>query len=97
MLYRHLRTQGKNYQKRGDKNAGRGLITNRICISQRGDAVDKKNRIGDLEMDLIIGKEHNGALLTINDRATGVLRMGPLLGRNCSFQDDSSVDLVWTE
>jgi len=57
VVYRHLRTQGKKYQKRGDKKAGRGLIPNRVCISQRPDVVDKKNRIGDLEMDLIIGKE----------------------------------------
>jgi IS30 family transposase len=52
------------------------LIPNRTCISQRPAAVDKKSRIGDLEMDLIIGKGHKGALLIINDRATGVLSMG---------------------
>jgi hypothetical protein len=32
------------------------------------------NRIGDLEMDLIFGKGHKAALMTINDRATVVLR-----------------------
>ena len=40
--------------------------------------VDQKNRIDDLEIDLVIGKDHKGALLTINDRATGMLRMGPI-------------------
>ena len=29
-----------------------------------------------MEMDLVIGKNHKGALLTINDRATGMLKMG---------------------
>jgi IS30 family transposase len=28
-----------------------------------------------LEIDTIIGKNHKGAIVTINDRATGILRM----------------------
>ena len=94
MLYRHSRTQRKKYQKRGDKKAGRGLIPNRVCISQRPDVVDKKNRIGDLEMDLIIGKEHKGALLTINDRATGVLRMGYIKGKEAVDVEKKAVALM---
>lgn len=80
-LYTHLRTKGKKYNKRSNKQAGRGLIPNRTCISQRPEVVDRKQRIGDMEMDLIIGKGHKGALLTINDRATGTLRMGHVKGK----------------
>ena len=76
--YLHLRNQGRKYQKRGDKQAGRGCIPNRTDIDQRPAVVDQKKRIGDLEIDLIIGKDHKGALLTINDRATGMLKMGYL-------------------
>jgi len=36
-------------------------------------SIDRKNRIGDIEMDLIIGKGHNGALLTVNHSAIGIL------------------------
>lgn len=93
-LYRHLRTRGKRYQKRGDKKAGRGLIPNRTCISQRPEAVDRKSRIGDLEMDLIIGKGHKGALLTINDRATGVLRMGYIKGKEAVDVEKKAVALM---
>lgn len=93
-LYRHLRTRGKKYQKRGDKKAGRGLIPNRTCISQRPEVVDKKNRIGDLEMDLIIGKGHKGALLTINDRATGVLRMGYIKGKEAVDIEKKAIALL---
>lgn len=77
-LYRHLRTRGKKYQKRGDRKAGRGH--NRTDIGHRPAVVDKKTRVGDLEMDLVIGKDHEGALLTINDRATGILKMGHVKG-----------------
>jgi len=80
-LYLHLRKQGKKYCNRGNKKAGRGHIPNRTDISQRPTVVDKKKRIGDLEIDLVIGKNHKGALLTINDRATGVLKMAHIKGK----------------
>ncbi|MDY5969316.1 MAG: IS30 family transposase, partial [Bacteroidales bacterium] len=35
------------------------------------DIVDKKIRFGDLEGDIIIGKNHKGAIVTIVDRLTG--------------------------
>lgn len=93
-LYNHLRTRGKKYQKRGDKKAGRGHIPNRIPIEQRPEVVDKKNRIGDMEMDLIIGKGHNGALLTINDRATGILKMGYVKGKEAKDIELKSIELL---
>ena len=74
-LYRHLRTLGKRYQKRGNTNNRRGQIPDRVAIDKRPEIVEKKERFGDLEIDLIIGKAHKGALLTINDRATGMLKM----------------------
>jgi IS30 family transposase len=55
-LYKHLRTKGKKYRKRGSSKDNRGLITNRIDISERPEIVDRKERIGDLEIDLVIGK-----------------------------------------
>jgi len=75
VLYKHLRTRGKRYQKRGDLNSKRGQIPDRVDIEKRPNIVELKQRFGDLEIDLIIGKDHKGALLTINDRATGFLKM----------------------
>lgn len=94
VLYKHLRTKGKKYKKRGDKKAGRGHIPNRVPIEQRPKVVDKKNRIGDMEMDLIIGKGHSGALLTINDRATGILNMGYLKGKEAKDIEDKAIELL---
>lgn len=39
-------------------------------ISQRPEIVDRKERLGDLEIDTMIGQNHKGALLTINDRVS---------------------------
>lgn len=37
--------------------------------------MNQKSRFGDLEMNLVMGKDHKGTLLTINDKATGMLKI----------------------
>ena len=70
-LFKDLRRKGKVYQSRSkDKQAGRGFIKNRISIDERPQIVDDKTRIGDWEIDLVIGKGHSGALVTIVERKT---------------------------
>ena len=69
-LYTHLRRQGKKYQKRCNGKRSRGQIRNRVSIDERPDIVDEKTRIGDWEIDTVIGKGHSGALVTIVERAT---------------------------
>ncbi|QFT56874.1 Integrase core domain protein [Microbulbifer sp. THAF38] len=48
----------------------RGKIKNRVCIDDRPAVVDRMNRIGDWEGDTVIGKGHDGALLTMIERKT---------------------------
>ena len=83
-LHTHLRRQGRKYAKRGSKNAGRGLIPNRVDIDERDEIVEKKQRFGDLEIDTIIGKNHKGAILTINDRATSIVWIRKLSGKEAA-------------
>lgn len=80
-LHKYLRRQGRKYAKRGSKNAGRGFIPNRVDIDERPNVVDNKERFGDLEIDTIIGKNHKGAILTINDRLTGRVWIRKLQGK----------------
>jgi transposase, IS30 family len=74
-LYKHLRTQGKRYRKRGSSKDKRGQIVGRVGIEKRPIVVDEKNRFGDIEIDLVIGEHHKQALLTINDRLTGMIKI----------------------
>lgn len=69
-LYTHLRRQGKKYDKRRNGKSTRGHIKNRVSIDDRPSIVDNKSRIGDWEIDTIIGKGHSGALVTIVERVT---------------------------
>jgi len=69
-LFTLLRRKGKAYQPRSKGQAGRGHIKNRVSIDERPKIVDEKGRVGDWEIDLVIGKGHSGALVTIVERAT---------------------------
>lgn len=69
-LYKHLRQRAKKRNKRSGKNAGRGLIPNRVDIDQRPKIVEEKTRIGDFELDTIVGANHRGAIVSIVDRAS---------------------------
>ena len=93
-LYRHLRTKGKKYKKRGHLKDKRGLLVGRVDISQRPLIVEKKDRLGDLEIDLVIGKNHKGALLTINDRASGVLFMEKLNSKEAAEIEEKTIELL---
>jgi IS30 family transposase len=75
ILYKHLRRKGRRYKKRGAINNGRGQIPDRVSIDKRPPEVDNKIEFGDLEADTIVGKDHKGAIVTLNDRASGMLKM----------------------
>jgi len=93
-LYKHLRNEGKRYRKRGQNKDSRGLIVGRVDIDQRPAIVDKKERIGDLEIDLIIGQGHKQAILTINDRVTGILIMGKVPSKEALEIEKKTVELL---
>ena len=81
LLYTHLRRKGRKYRKRGNAKDTRGIIKNRVDIELRPAIVDEKTRFGDLEIDTIIGKNHQGAMLTINDRLTSLVWIRKLQGK----------------
>lgn len=70
-LYKHLRRCARKYKERGSNGKTRsGQIKNRVSIDDRPIVVDEKSRVGDWEIDTVIGKGHSGALVTIVERVT---------------------------
>ena len=67
-LYSFLRQARKKRRKKYGSKDKRGQISNRISIDQRPEIVEEKSRIGDWEIDTVIGKNHQGALVTIVER-----------------------------
>jgi IS30 family transposase len=77
-LWRSLRRRGKRYNKRAGKNAGRGLIPNRIDISERPAIVARKARLGDWEGDTVVSAGHKGGLLTLVERKSRLTKISKL-------------------
>jgi len=75
ILYLHLRRKKKKYNKRIGKTAGRGLIPGRIDIDERPEIVNAKERVGDFEIDTVIGKNHQGAIVTMVERKTKLTKL----------------------
>ena len=93
-LYLHLRNKGKRYRKRGALKDKRGAITGRVSIEERPDIVEGKGRFGDLEIDTIVGKDRKGAILTINDRATGMVKIRKLEGKHADKLAETANDAL---
>ena len=76
-LYRHLRIGGtKQRRKRRNSRDMRGTIKNRVGIEKRPNIVERKTRLGDWEGDTIVGKNHQGALVTLVDRKSKLSLIG---------------------
>ena len=71
-LYLHLRFKNQRKRKYGSIET-RGQLTNRKSIHDRPAEIEQRSRFGDLEIDTIIGKNHQQSLVSIVDRKTGYL------------------------
>ena len=66
-LHSHLRCQKKRRKRYGSYDR-RGKLPNRVSIDERPDVVDQRQRIGDWEVDTILGKGRRQAVVTLNER-----------------------------
>lgn len=93
-LFDHLRSSGKRYRKRGAVKDRRGIITGRIDISKRLEEVELRERIGDLETDTITGRDHQGPMVTIKDRAPGFVKMKKLNSKDAVQLAAQTINLM---
>jgi IS30 family transposase len=66
-LWKHLRCQKQRRKRYGSQNR-RGQIKNRVSIDERPPVVATRERLGDWEIDTIVGSRHSGALLSLTER-----------------------------
>lgn len=74
-LYLQLRHHGKKYNKRSKGCAGRGCIIGRVDIEKRPSIVEEKARLGDWELDTIIGARGEDVLVSMVERASKLTRL----------------------
>lgn len=94
MLYKNLRHSGKKYNKRSGTKSGRGCIPNRIDIDERPEIVEKKQRVGDWELDTIIGKQHQGAIVSMVDRASKFTKLSLVKAKEAALVGDAIIDCL---
>jgi IS30 family transposase len=75
-LYKNMRHKLKHRKRPIGENRIR--IKNRISIDERPEIVNSKERFGDWELDLIVGPNNKGAILTITERTTNFFMMNKL-------------------
>jgi len=90
-LHNHLR-RGGSYSK-GPKEY-KGKIKNRVSIEERPDAVNQRTRLGDYEIDLIVGPKNKGAILTAVDRKSRKCCLGKLDGKTADGVRNKVISLL---
>lgn len=69
-LHTFLRHRFKAYRKRGSERERRGRLKDQVMIDQRPEIVDQRARIGDWEMDTVIGRPGGPVLVTMVERVS---------------------------
>lgn len=93
-LCKSLRNKGKPYKRRGVGRYSKEIPSNKRDINQRPSIVEKRERFGDLEVDTIIGKHRKMALVTINDRATGILKVAKVEEKTSALVTAKVIELL---
>lgn len=93
-LHTHLRCQ-KTYRKRSMAgNDRRGQIPNKTSIHLRPVEIEQRQRLGDIEGDTIIGRHHQGAVLTLLERKSLYVWLKPLVRRTALATAAACVDAL---
>lgn len=95
LLYKNLRVASKKYRKRYGAGKGkRCIIKDKVSIDQRPECINNKQRVGDWEIDTIVGKDNKGAIVTIAERTTAFVLIAKLNGKNAQELAEAVVKLM---
>jgi IS30 family transposase len=92
-LHKHLRCQKKRRKRYGQYDR-RGIMPTRRSIEARPEAVDLRERLGDWESDTIIGKRHQGAVLTLTERKSRFTLIRKITQRNAELVAKNMLELL---
>lgn len=93
-LHEHLRNRGRRYRKRGAQKDNRGIIRDRVSIEKRPDIVERRDRVGDLEIDLVVGKNHSSPLLTVVERKSGMAWVRKLGDKSAASVEEKLMEIL---
>lgn len=92
-LYRHLRCQKKRRKRYGSYDR-RGKMPNRVSIEERPAIVAERTRIGDWEVDTLLGKRHRHAIVTLTERKSRLSLLAKVNQRTADQVGDAVIELL---
>ena len=92
-LHKHLRCQKKRRKRYGGYDR-RGKLPNRRSIEERPEIVDQRQRIGDWEVDTMIGKGHRQAIVTLTERKSRFALLRKVERRKAGLVSAAVIDLL---
>jgi len=92
-LYKHLRHRLKHRKR--PVSGKHEVIKDKVSIDQRPEIINNKERFGDFEIDLIVGKDNKGAMVTLVERQTAMVMIRKLEnGKNAERLADTVIDML---
>ena len=70
------------------------MILNRVSIEKRPTVVDQRSRIGDWEIDTIIGAHHQGVLLSLVERKSRLCLIVRLANKSAQEVERTTINLL---
>jgi len=92
-LHIHLRQHGKRRKRYGQYDR-RGKLPNRVSIEERPQLVEQRERLGDWEIDTLVGKGHRGALVSLVERKSRYTLLHPVTQRLANLVADATISLL---
>ena len=93
-LVQYLRCQKLRRKRYASGQDRRGVLKNRVGIEHRPAVVDRRSRFGDWEGDTVIGKGHEGVLVTLVERKSRYTLACPLPSRHSAGVTQAVIDLL---
>ena len=93
-LLGYLRCQKKRRKRYGSGHDRRGALKNRVGIEHRPAVVEGRQRLGDWEGDTVIGKGHQGVLVTLVERKSRFTLARALPCRRADVVQEAIIELL---
>ena len=93
-LIGYLRCQKKRRKRYASGRQRRGTLKNRVGIEERPAIVEQRSRLGDWEGDTVIGKGHQGVLVTLVERKSRYTLARALACREADLVQEAIIELL---
>ena len=96
-LHTHLRCARKQCRKRYGRHDSRGRLAGKRMIGERPLVVERRSRIGDWEIDTVMGEslgESSDCILTLVERKSGYVLIGKMQARTAAEANRALLELM---